>query len=112
MARDAHLPSKDDWIIDDLSAYAGQADLPVTGVRYYYRLPDEEECHYVEHDSSVIAWTALPREKPAIARRLWFLLQSLLHLLARLVAGAVALARDLCETAYASYPAEDGDELL
>ena len=32
-------------------------------------------------------WATLPREKPAIARRLWFLLQSLLHLLARLVAG-------------------------
>ena len=45
-------------------------------------------------------------------RRLWFLLRCALHLLARLVAGAVALARDLCETAYASYPVEDGDELL
>ena len=45
-------------------------------------------------------------------RRLWFLLRCGLHLVARLVAGAVALARDLCETAYASYPAEDGDELL
>ena len=28
------------------------------------------------------------------------------------IKGAVSLARDLCETAYASYPAEDGDELL
>jgi len=45
-------------------------------------------------------------------RRLRFLLRSALHLVARLVAGAVALARDLCETAYASYPveAEDGFE--
>ena len=57
-------------------------------------------------------WATLPREKPTNARRLWFLLQCALHLLARLVAGAVALARDLCETAYASYPgeAEDGFE--
>ena len=34
-----------------------------------------------------IAWIVLPREKMTIARRLWYLLQSLLHLLARLVAG-------------------------
>ena len=59
-----------------------------------------------------IVWAVLPREKLTIARRLWFLLQCALHLLARLVAGVTALARDLCESAYASYPAEDGDELL
>ena len=47
-----------------------------------------------------------------MVNRLRFLLQSLLHLLARVVAGVTALARDLCETVYASYPAEDGDELL
>ena len=85
---DVYLPSREDWIVDDLSAYDGQADLPVTGERYYYRLPDEEECHYVEHDSSTISWTALPREKPPFLCRLWFLLQCALHLLARLVAGA------------------------
>jgi len=28
------------------------------------------------------------------------------------VSSLLSLARDLCETAYASYPAEDGDELL
>ena len=44
------------------------------------------------HDSSAIAgthvvWSVLPREKMTLPRRLWFLLQSLLHLLARLVAG-------------------------
>ena len=71
----------------------------------------------VVQDSSAITdthvvWAVLPREKLTIARRLWFLLRCALHLLARLVAGAVALVRDLCETAYASYPAEDGDELL
>ena len=45
----------------------------------------------VAQDSSAIAahivWAILPREQPTVARRLWFLLQSLLHLLARLVAG-------------------------
>ena len=44
------------------------------------------------HDSSAIAgtrvvWAALPREKMTLPRRLWFLLQCALHLLARLVAG-------------------------
>ena len=45
-----------------------------------------------------------------MVNRFWFLLQSLLHLLARVVAGVTALARDLCESVYASYPveAEDG----
>ena len=34
-----------------------------------------------------IAWVALPREKMTLPRRLWYLLQCALHLLARLVAG-------------------------
>ena len=67
--------------------------LPVTGERCYYRLPGEEEHHYVEQGPGAV-WTAPPREQPTVARRLWFLLQSLLHLLARLVAGATALARN------------------
>lgn len=108
--------------MDDLSIYDGQADLPVTGERYYYRLPDEEEWHYVEHHFAptddgvtylpdkehwrIAEWTESPR------RRLRYLLQSALHLVARLVAGAWSLARDACESVYASYPseAEDGFE--
>jgi hypothetical protein len=39
-------------------------------------------------DPEHVAWTTLPREKVPIVRRLWFLLQCALHLLARLVAGA------------------------
>jgi len=46
----------------------------------------------VAQDSSAIAdthiaWIVLPMEKTTLPRRLWYLLQSLLHLLARLVAG-------------------------
>lgn len=43
-------------------------------------------------------------------RRPWYWLQYALHSLARLVAGLTPLARDVCETMYASYPdeAEDG----
>ena len=68
----------------------------------------------VAQDSSAIAaahivWAILPREQPTIARRLWYWLQCALHLLARLVAGVTALARDLCESAYASYPSEAED---
>jgi len=49
---------------------------------------------------------------PVLRRRLWLLLQCAPHLLARLVAALGALARDVCETVYASYPveAEDGFE--
>lgn len=45
-----------------------------------------------------------------VYRRSWFWLQCALHSLARLVAGLTPLARDVCETVYASYPdeAEDG----
>ena len=55
-------------------------------------------------------WATLPREQPPLARRLWFLLQCALHLLARLVAGVTALAQDLCESVYASYPGEEVEE--
>lgn len=45
-----------------------------------------------------------------MCRCLWFLLQCASHSLARLIAGLMPLARDVCETVYASYPdaAEDG----
>lgn len=47
---------------------------------------------------------------PVLHRRLWCLLQSALHLLARLVAGVTALARDFCESVYTSYPDETVEE--
>jgi len=51
-------------------------------------------------------WAALPREKTTIARRLWYLLQCALHL----VAGATAGVRDSCKLLYASYPDEAVEE--
>ena len=69
----------------------------------------------VAQDSSAITdtptvWSVLPRERVTLPRRLWFLLQSLLHLLARLVAGVTALARDFCAGLYAGYPVEAVEE--
>jgi len=44
------------------------------------------------------------------AKRLWYLLQCALHLLARLVAALGSLARDACESVYAASGLEAAGE--